>query len=168
MRTFICSALSTILLCCPSFFLHRPRDTEESLHIPEVNLENHPKIYSILKEIVNKAKASTDEHVHYISVFFKNDTCGIRMNIVAQTKSSLFWYDGYTGYTCINDMPVIFTNHSNIELALKPEKQGVFPMADRYTPPIVYDPDEWWFILKDNGFYRYYDGRGWIWNKYDD
>ena len=168
MRTIICSALSTILLCSSTSFLHRPKETEESLQIPEVNLVNHPRIYSILKRIVKEVKVSTPDCVHYISVFLKNDTSGIFMNVVAQTKSSLFWYDGYTGYTCINDMPIIFTNHSNLEFAFIPEKKGVFPMAGRYEPPVVYDPDEWKFIIKENCYARYYDGRGWIWFQYND
>ena len=160
MRTIICSALSTVLLCSSTFFLHRPKETEESLHIPEVNLVNHPKIYSILKRIVKEAKSDC---VHYISVFLKNDTSGISMHVVAQTKSSLVWYDGYTGYTCINDMPIIFTNHSNLDFVPISGKQGVFPMDAPYKPPFVYDPDVWRFILKEDSYARYYDDRGWVW-----
>ena len=53
MRMIICSILTKLLLYSSSIFLHKPKDTEEVLVLPEVNLENHLKIYNILKGIVN-------------------------------------------------------------------------------------------------------------------
>ena len=60
----ICSILTKLLLYSSSI-----KDTEEVLVLPEVNLENHPKIYNILKGIVKKTKVSKSEQVYYYSVF---------------------------------------------------------------------------------------------------
>lgn len=167
MRISFFNLLSILLLSLSSFYLHRATDKEEVLTLKEVSLINNPHIYSILKRIVGESRRSTSDKVYYLTVDLRNDSCGIRMEIVAHVKKNLSWYDGYSGYTEIQGLPVVFENNSQVELEEIPDRQGIFPMAGRYEPPIIYDPDVWLFILKENGYERYYDNRGWLWYQYD-
>lgn len=166
MRILFCNLLSMLLLSVSLSYLHRPTDKEESITLHEVSVINHPHIYSILKRTVSEARGYTTDRVSYLTVDLENDSCGIRMKIVAHVKKNLSWFDGYSGYTEIRDLPVVFVNNSRMELEEIPDRIGVFPMAGRYDPPILYDHDEWLFILKDNGYSRYYEGRGWVWFEY--
>lgn len=163
MITILCRILPLLLMCAPTYFIHPPMDTEESVTLSEVKVINEPHIHKILKKIVSETRSNSSGKVNFLTVRLMNDSCGILMKTVAQTKSSLSWYDGYSGYTVIEDIPVIFINKSSVVFKEIPEKQGVFPMDAPYEPPFVYDPDVWRFILKEDSYARYYDGRGWIW-----
>ena len=156
-----------LLLSVPSIYLHRPTDDEESIALHEVSVNSHPHIYAILKRIVGAASVNTTDRVNYFTVRLENDSCGVRMKIVAHVKNKLSWFDGYSGYTVIHDLPVVFVNNSRIELEFLPGRSGTFPMYSRFDPPIFYDPDEWRFILKENEYARYYEGRGWVWFPYE-
>lgn len=140
---------------------------DESLCLPEIDLSNYPHMKLLISRIVKEVKGVTNNGVQYLTIDLKNDTCGIRMEIVAHTRKRIFWYDKYSGYALIEGKPVIFENQSNIELKVIPNSNEIFPMASRFDPPILYDPDEWLFILQENRYARYYEGRGWIWFKYD-
>ena len=163
MSSILYNLLSVLLLSIWPFYIHEPSETEESLVLNEVDLSNHPQIYDIMKRIVNEGRRINTDKVSFMTVDLENDSCGIRMRIVAQVHKRLFWHDGYSGYTIIDDMPIIFENNSRIKLDEIPDSKGVFPMEQRFSPPFVYDPDIWLFLLKSNGYARYYHDRGWIW-----
>ena len=167
MRTLFCNLLSVLLLSVSLFYLHIPTDKEETITLHEVNVISQPHINSIIKRIVGETRKNTTDSVYYLTARLENDSCGIRMKIVAHVKKNLSWFKGYSGYTKIDDLPIVFVNNSQIELEYIPGRLGIFPMASRHDPPIIYDPDVGLFILKDNGYYRYFEGRGWVWFEYD-
>lgn len=167
MVNLFCNILSILLITFYPSFIQKPTSDDESLCLPEIELSNHPQLNRLITGIVKEAKGVTNNKVSYLSVDLINDTCGIRMAIVAHIRDRLFWYDKYGGYAIVEGKPVIFVNRSNIQLKEMPNSKGIFPMAGRFDPPIFYDPDEWLFILKENEYARYYYGRGWIWFQYD-
>ena len=159
--------LTILLISLWPVYIHEPTVNEESLCLPEIDLSNQPHLNKLISRTVKESKGLTNNRVSYLSVDLSNDTCGIRMKIVAHVRKSLFWYDKYGGYAIVEGMPVIFENRSNMHLRENQNSKGVFPMACRNEPPIIYDPDEWLFILQENRYARYYEGRGWVWFQYD-
>lgn len=157
--------MSLVALSTNVYFIHPPTNTEESLSLDEVNLSHHPQIFYIIEGVVKEAQSSTSDKIHFLTVRLMNDSCGTIMKIVAHTRNNLSWYDGYTGYTIVDKMPVIIVNKSNIKLSNIPYHKGIFPMANHFSPPFVYDPNTWLFILRNNNHARYYEDRGWIWFK---
>ena len=163
MASILCDLLSVLLLSVLPFYIHEPTEKEDSLVLNEVELSKNHQIKSILERVVKESNTTTSDKVHFLTVRLTNDSCGILMKIVAHTRNNLSWYDGYYGYTIIDKIPVIFINKSDIEITKIPDKQAIFPMARRFDPPFFYDPEVWFFILKSNGYARYYHDRGWIW-----
>lgn len=167
MVNLLCNILSILLISFYPSYIQKPSPDDESLCLPEIELSNHPLLNRLITGIVKEAKGLTNNKVNYLSVDLINDSCGIRMEIVAHVRKRLFWYDRYGGYAIVEGKPVIFENRSDIQLMEVPNSKGIFPMAGRFDPPIIYDPDVWSFILKENCYARYYEGRGWIWFQYE-
>lgn len=159
--------LSILLISFLLLDIQKPMSNDESVCLPEIELSNYPHLNRLITRIVKEAKGVTNNRVDYLSVDLTNDTCGIRMEIVAHVRKRLFWYDKYGGYAIVDGKPVIFENRSNLQLKEVPNSKSIFPMAGRFDPPFVYDPDVWLFILKKNCYARYFEGRGWVWFQYE-
>lgn len=167
MVNLFCNILSILLISVWPEYISESVANDKSLCLPEICLSDHPRLDMLISKTVRDAKDVTDNKVTYLTVDLINDTCGIRMEIVAHERKRLVWFDKYDNYAIVEEKPVIFENRSNIQLKELPNRKGVFPMDDLDTPPFFYDPDEWHFILKENEYARYYEGQGWIWFEYE-
>lgn len=159
--------LSLILGIVPIFESSSNED-EDSTVLKYVDLSKDPILMSILHEAMGengRMKYSPSEKVNYYSLYLKDEKDVIRCYVTAHTKKRLSNYDGWTGYTMVGSMPVIITNESKYRLTLHPETTRQFPMDPPSTPPYIYDPAEWFFLIKDDTYAMLIFGVGWIWDK---
>ena len=159
--------LSLILGIVPPFESSSNED-EVSTVLKYVDISKDPILTSILHEAMgenSRMKYSTSEKVNYYSLYLKDEEDIIRCYVTAHIKKRLSNYDGCTGYTMIGTMPVIITNESKYRLNLLPEITRQFPMDAPSTPPYPYDPDERFFLIKDDNYAILVYGVGWIWDK---
>lgn len=163
----ICNILSIFLISLWPTFIQTPTSNQDSVCLQEIDLTNNPNLFTVLTRVVKEAKGITNNGVNYLTVELLNDTCGIRMKVVAHVRKSLARYDKYGGFSIVEGKPVIFENQSKVQLQEASQSKGVFPMSKNFDPPIIYDPDEWLFILKKKSYARFFEGRGWIWFQYD-
>lgn len=165
--TLINAILSLILGIVPSFE-PSSNEAEDSVVIKYVDISKDPILTSILHEAMGENSRigySSSEKVNYYSIYLREENDLIRCHVTAHTKKNLANYDGYTGYTMVNSMPVIITNNSKYRLSLQSKTTGRLPMDPPSTPPFIYDPNEWFYIIKDDNYARLVFGVGWIWNK---
>ena len=163
MLNLLCKIIPSILIALWPMYIHEPNVNEESLCLSELDLSEHIHLNTLLRRIVKEAKGVTNKEVNFLTVDLKDDSCGIRLEVIVHTAKRVFWYDKYDGYAIIDGLPLIFENRSKQVIKEVPNSKGIFPMASRDDPPYYYDPDEWKFILNDDGYARYYEDRGWIW-----
>ncbi len=159
--------LSFILGMVPPFE-PSSNEAEDSIVIKYVDISKDPILTSILHEAMwenSRIGYSSSEKVNYYSIYLKEENDMIRCYVTAHTKKRLGNYDGYTGYTMVNSMPVIITNESRYRLNLQQKTTRRFPMDPPSTPPFIYDPAEWFYIIDDDNYARLVFGVGWIWNK---
>ena len=155
--------LPSILIALWPMYIHKPNTYEETLCLSELDLSEQKNLNTLLRRIVKEAEDVTNTEVKFFTVDLKDDTSGILVYVIAHPVERLFWYDKYDGYTIIDGLPLIFENRSKQVIKEVPNSKGIFPMASRDNPPFCYNPDEWKFILNDDGYARYYEDRGWIW-----
>ena len=159
--------LSLILGIVPPFESSSNED-EDSTVLKYVDISKDHILMSILHEAMGenrRMKYSTSDKVNYYSLYLKDDKDIIRCYVTAHTKKRLSNYAGRTGYTMVGSMPVIITNESKYRLTMYPETTRKFPMDHPSTPPYPYDPDERFFLIKDDNYALLVYGIGWIWDK---
>ncbi len=165
--TFIHVFLTLILGILPSFE-SSSSEAEDSTELKYVDISNDPILTAILTEAIDENRHihySSKENVNYFSLYIKEENGAIRCYVTAHTKKKLGNSNSRSGYTMIGSMPVIITNNSNYPLDISPNATKRFPMDPPNYPPYIYDPEEWWYVIKDKDFARFVWGVGWLWNK---
>ncbi len=165
--TFINVFLALILGIMPAF--ERPsNEAADSTELKYVDISNDPILTAILTEAINENRYihySSKENVNYFSLYMKEENGAIGCNVTAHTKKKLGNSNSRSGYTMIGSMPVIITNSSKYPLDISSNTTKRFPMDPPNYPPYIYDPQEWFYIIKDEDYARLVYSIGWLWNK---
>ena len=142
----------------------KPTEEEDSILLRQVEIPENSQILKILNETLSENK-SNNHKIKYFTLDISNDKDVIDITIVAHTKEKLFHWNGYTGYLVLDSIPIIITNESNLKIKLSNLQNRYFPMDSPDDPPYFYDPQEWFFLIKNNDVARYVYSIGWIWDK---
>lgn len=134
------------------------------INLYSINLKNQPLLREIIKEVVTDEDAYSDK-VTFYTLDLSDNKDGILLHFVAHTKKKLFYYNGYTGYVMADTVPIIFDNKSSLRLHFIPNHFRNFLLSSPDTPPTVYDPDEWYYLIVKNNYAKYVFGEGWVWKK---
>ena len=168
MTLALINVILSLILGIMTSFESSSNEAEDSTVLKYVDINNDPILTSILHEAMgenSRIKYPSPEKVNYYSLYLREEKDIIHCYVTAHVKKKLENYDGYTGYTMVNAMPVIITNESKYRLILKPKITRQFPMDPPSTPPYIYDPAECFFLIEDDNYARLVFGVGWIWDK---
>lgn len=142
-------ALVAMLNFCPHLSTSSGLE-EDSVILPQVDLSQDETLQKILYSVIQEEQSLDNDKVYYYTCRLSTDSCGYKVKIIAQTKVTLSNSNGYSGYACIDSIPIIFINKSDYALNYISNEQECFPMDLPNSPPFFYDPHTWIFIIKFN------------------
>lgn len=128
----------------------RPSLEMEQTNVRQVDLAKTPVLNKILKDVVSRRDSTDLSQAGYYLFSVKGYKNGFLVKIVEMSDKSLYCSeDGYDGYVITKmDVPVIFSIHGRYKLKYKtPKNMKTFEMDGIDSPPIVNDPDNWWFLI---------------------
>lgn len=166
MLTSFYKVIAVLLMVLPISVFKLSAEDRDSILLRRIELFKNSSIFKIINEVVSEEKQKNYK-ITFFSLNIKEgqDIDENYIRIVAHTKNRLSNWDGYSGYDIIDSIPVIVINNSNMKIRFSNSQNRYFPMDSPDDPPYIYDPQEWFFLIKNNDVARYVYSIGWIWDK---